>query len=525
MTTGQGGERRGDSPRRSLILAGGGLKVAFQAGALQVLLDEAELRFDHVDGASGGIFNLAMYCQGMSGRQIADNWRRLSPLKGVSPNWRELPKGPYARSLFTLDGYRRHVFPGWGLDWESIRATDREATFNLYNFSANELETVTADRMDEERFCAGVALPMWFPPVVIDGDTYIDPVYLTDGNVEEALRRGCDELWIIWTVSRRHRWRDGFVANYFHIIETTANGQLKHWLRRIEASNAAIRGGERGEFGRLVEVRLLSAEVPLNYLVNFSRDRFAQAVELGVQHARAWCTAQGIPWRPSTPPDHPAPGPVPVPDSGDRTSLRFTERMVGRVAFGEQDAQEVSPSEGRATADLALHVTVDIRGVDRFIVGPEHEGSLRGEVICQELGGRLPVERGTFQLFVETSDPEHLQMRYRLHFTDRAGHRLTLSGHKDVNEDSRRGVWKDTSVLHTRILRGHVDADEESAAPSVASGSVHIRPADFLKQLTTFRVEAPTLSGRVTTLGRFGRFFAGKLWDVYAQDVLPWSPL
>ena len=58
--------------KRSLILAGGGIKVAFQAGVLQVWLDEAGLEFDHVDGASGGSFNLAMMCQGMSGTEIAD---------------------------------------------------------------------------------------------------------------------------------------------------------------------------------------------------------------------------------------------------------------------------------------------------------------------------------------------------------------------------------------------------------------------------------------------------------------------
>jgi hypothetical protein len=46
---------------------------------LQVWLDEAGLRFDHVDGASGGTFNLAMLCQGISGTEIADNWRRTSP--------------------------------------------------------------------------------------------------------------------------------------------------------------------------------------------------------------------------------------------------------------------------------------------------------------------------------------------------------------------------------------------------------------------------------------------------------------
>ncbi|MFI8371970.1 patatin-like phospholipase family protein [Streptomyces sp. NPDC085466] len=515
MTTGQGATPGGGAPRRSLLLAGGGLKVAYQAGVLQVLLDEAGLTFDHADGASGGVFNLAMYCQGMSGREIADNWRTLSPLRGVTPNWRQLPKGPYARSLFTLDGYRRRVFPEWGLDWERIRATDREATFTLYNFSAGELEAVTADRMDEERFCAGVALPMWFPPVVIDGQTYIDPVYLTDANVEEAIRRGCDELWIIWTVSRRHRWRDGFVANYFHIIETTANGRLQEWLRRIEAANAAFRAGEEGEFGRPIEVRLLSAEVPLNYLVNFGRDRFAEAVELGVRDARRWCTDQGIPWKPGEPAGRP----------DDPTRLRFTERMVGRLVLGEDDAhREAAPADG-AVADIALHLTVDIRGMDRFLTDPGHEAELRGEVHCEELGGRLPVERGTFQLFVADPDPQHLRMRYRLYFADRAGHRLTLSGYKDVSEDSRRGVWTDTSVLYTRVLRGHVDAGEEPGAETVATGTVRIRPGDFLRQLTTFRVEAPTLSGRATTLGRFGRFFAGKLWDVYAQNVLPWSPL
>ncbi|MFW5811172.1 MAG: patatin-like phospholipase family protein, partial [Thermodesulfobacteriota bacterium] len=73
-------------PKRALILAGGGVKVAFQAGALQVWLDEAELEFDLADGASGGIFNLAMYCQGMSGKQIADNWRNLDPNLGISFN-------------------------------------------------------------------------------------------------------------------------------------------------------------------------------------------------------------------------------------------------------------------------------------------------------------------------------------------------------------------------------------------------------------------------------------------------------
>lgn len=506
---------------RALILAGGGLKVAFQAGVLQVWLDEAKLTFSHADGASGGTFNLAMYCQHMSGRQIADNWRNLRPLKGVSPNWRQYLKGPYASSLLTLDGYRRHVFPAWGLDWKQIRASDRSATFNLYNFSKNELRGLKPSEMDENHLVSAVSLPMWFPPSIIDGDTYIDPVYVTDANIGEAIQRGCSELWIIWTVSQRGRWYNGFVANYFQIIETAANSRLKEWLRRIDDSNAAIRNHEHSEFSHEIEYKLLRAEVPLNYLVNFTRDRFAEAVELGVQAARRWCHEQGIALTESPPPP-----------ADDRAGLRFTERMTGSIVFGESGAGTDSLHPDRRKADLSVRLTIDIQELDTFIVRPEHQAAVTGEVRCEALGGRMPVEWGTFNLFVEEPDPEHpepdpehLQMLYRLWFTDRAGHRLTLTGNKYIyDDDPHTGIWAATTTLHVRILRGHVKPADDADTEVVASGVIRIHLPDFLKQLASFRIQADTTRNKVAGAGRFGALFLGKLWDVYAQPVLTWSP-
>jgi hypothetical protein len=87
------------------------LKVCYQAGVLQVWLDEAGLTFDHADGASGGTFNLAMYCQGMSGKTIADNWRTLDPFLPVDVNLSGL--WPFSRSLFTTDSLRAKVLPFW----------------------------------------------------------------------------------------------------------------------------------------------------------------------------------------------------------------------------------------------------------------------------------------------------------------------------------------------------------------------------------------------------------------------------
>ena len=501
------------SSGRALILAGGGLKVAFQAGVLQVWLDEAKQTFSHANGASGGTFNLAMYCQHMSGKEIADNWRNLRPLRGFTPNWRQYPRGPYSRSLLTLDGYRKNIFPAWGLDWTKIRATDRSATFNMYNFSKKCLRAVPAAEMDEDHLAAAVSLPMWFPPVTINGDTYIDAVYATDADIGEAINRGCSELWIIWTVSQRGRWHNGFSAKYFQILETAANSRFQEWLDRIDANNDAIRDHKSGEFGRRIDVKLLRAEVPLNYLINLTRDRFAEAVELGVQAARHWCGENGIPLAASPP----SPG-------SDRTQLRFTERMTGSVLLAAPDTDLDASSVRRREAELSVRLTIDIQEMDAFVIGPKHQASVTGDVMCEALGGRLPVEQGTFNLFVEESDPEHLQMLYHLWFMDRAGHPLTLTGHKDIYDDSGVGIWAATTTLHLRILRGHVELSDDESAEAVASGIIRIHLPDFIKQLASFRIQADTVRDRLTGARRFGDLFFGKLWDVYGQSVLTWSP-
>src|SRR5436305_12789953 len=137
-------------PKRSLMLAGGGLKIAFQAGVLQVWLDEAGIEFDHADAVSAASFNLAMWVQGMSGAQIADNWRNFSPVSAVDIHWSQLPRLIYAESFFELDAFRRKIFPAWGLDWEKIRASKRDATFNVYNFSKHYLRPVTSPEMTED---------------------------------------------------------------------------------------------------------------------------------------------------------------------------------------------------------------------------------------------------------------------------------------------------------------------------------------------------------------------------------------
>jgi hypothetical protein len=369
--------------------------------------------------------------------------------------------------------------------------------------------------MTEDYLAACVSLPMWFPPVIIDGDTYIDPVFITDANLEEAIRRGADELWVIWTVSERSEWNDGFVANYFQIIETSANGHFKRSLRRIEENNAAIAEGRPGEFGRPIEVKVLKAEVPLHYLVNLNSDRLKEAVNRGVEAARRWCVEQGIPLR-----DVGRDGGRPE----DPTLLSFTEEMKGYVAFGETDFDRGFRKGREEDNFLMFHLTIEVDGVERFVGDPRREASAKGYVRSEALGGELPVEKGIFNLFVDQGDPSLKRMLYRLFFRDGGGKPLTLSGFKVVEDDPGSDLWTDTTTLFTRILRGHVGAEDEADAEVVASGIIKIYFLDFLEQLTTFRTEGPTPAQRATALSRFGKLFLGDLWNVYARRVLSSSP-
>lgn len=504
-------------PKRALMLAGGGVKIAFQAGVLQVWLDEARIEFDHGDAVSAACFNLAMWAQGMSGRQIADNWRNLDPIIGVDVHWSQIARLIYAESLFELGAYRRKVFPAWGLDWEKLRASRREATFNVYNFSKHLLRPVTPPEMNEDFLVACASLPMWFPPVHIDGDTYIDAVFNTASNLEEAIRRGADELWIIWTTSQRGEWFDGFIGIFFGIFEATANGGYNQVLARIQHNNDNIARGAPGEFDRPITVRELKAEVPVHYLLNFSKDRAAEAVNRGVETARAWCDANGVTYQRGD--DYPAEVHT------AKTSLRFTEEVKGYVGFGATDYRSGFDQGRVENGHLEACLTIHVDGVNRFITRPEHQATIEGEICCERLGGRLPIERGDFNIFVDQGDPTRKQVIYRVFFSDAQGNALTLTGFKDLHDEPGMDFLNDTTTVFTKIYRDQVSSDEEEIAEVVATGILRGGMIAFLKQLTTFRVEGPTLADRTSALTRFGAFYFGRLWDVYARRLLSSGPL
>ena len=265
----------------------------------------------------------------------------------------------------------------------------------------------------------------------------------------------------------------------------------------------------------MITVKELKAEVPLHYLLNFSRDRAAEAVNRGVEAARVWCDAAGIRRRPG--PVYIPAGPVP------RTEVRFSETLNGFVGFGATEfAAGLEQGQADGTA-LVLHLDICIEDLDEFLDLPEHRAKLQGSVECDRLGGKRPIELGTLQFLVDSGDPTRKQINYEISFQDERGVTVQLTASKNLTDQSQSGAWQEIATAFTKLSRS--GGGESQTQPGIiAAGIVKSSVLHDIEQLASIRVDAPTVAERAHALTRFGAFYFGRLWDVYARRLLPVAP-
>lgn len=210
---------------RSLVLAGGGIRVAYHAGVLQAL-EEAGLTFAHVDGTSGGIFGTAMLASGVTPAEAAHRWRRLD-LRGFM---KPLPLRSYFGGLPAIGsaaGVRDKIFPGLGIDIGRIRTnTQASFTFNVCNFTHKTLQSIPHTEATIDHLVAGVSLPLFMPAVPIGGASYLDGVWIRDANLTAAYEHGASEAYLVWCIGNTPTYRPGLFHQYVHMIEIAANGAL-----------------------------------------------------------------------------------------------------------------------------------------------------------------------------------------------------------------------------------------------------------------------------------------------------------
>lgn len=497
-------------PKRSLILAGGGMRVAYQAGVL-LALEEAGLCFHHADGTSGGTINLAMLLSGLTPAEMVARWKSLDPKNfiGFMP-LADYLRGPDLPAMGSADGIVDKVFPHLGIDLARINnATGIAGTFNLCNFSRKIVETIEHPALPLDLLVAGISLPIFMPAVQHNGAFYTDAVWIKDANLTEAVRRGAEEIWLVWCIGNSSRYRDGAFRQYVHMIEMSANGALFEELAQIAAINARIAAGETvGGRQRPIVLHVIHPDYPLPLDPDYVLGRIdgGTLVALGYADAKRYLATrdpQGLPLTPEV---------THMPD--ETTGLSFRETMAGCFALGETDP-ETGRRKGEANGtSLTLHATVLIRDVHNFLAQPDHPGTLAGSIDFAPFGGTLEGTPGVFNLFSPSGQPGLKYMVYELGF-QHDGKPYYLAGRKEVRDDPAFDMWKQTTTLYT-VLHEGLDA----TGPIVGAGVLSLGIADLIRMLGTVSTPgAPDSAQSAVAIARFGRFFLGQLWDSYGAHL------
>ena len=490
----------GGSPRRSLILAGGGMRVAYQAGVLRAL-HEAGLRFAHADGTSGGTMNLAMLLSGASPVEMCDRWRTLD-VKGFAGL---MPVSEYLKGLDTMalgsaDGLVDKVFPHLGIDVATINAaTGLAGTFNVCNFTQKTNEVVPHDRLELDLLVAGVSLPIFMPPVAHGGSLYCDSVWIKDANLMEAVRRGAEEIWLVWCIGNSPTYKRGVFHQYVHMIEISANGGLFEEFDRIEEINARIRNGEAvGGRTRPITLHVIKPAHPLP----LDPDYFFGRIDAATLIAMGYADACGYLER-ATPGGVPL-GPPATQMAPETLGLSFRENLAGHLACGASD-----PAAGTAGTPFALRTAVTIPDLRRFLADPEHGARLTAEVDLDPLGRNVPALGGTFRLFAPAGRPNARIIRYELAFRH-DGEAYRLVGEKEIANDPGFDLWRDTTTLFVRVYRGDAVA---------GAGIATLGVAEVMRMVASMHVtNAESTGERIRALAEFGRFFLGELWERYGTS-------
>ena len=402
------------------------MSVAYQAGALRALI-EAGYAFDCADAMSTGSLNLSMLLSGRCPVDMCGRWSSLPP-----------------RWLRSAAGMHVRVFPHLGIDVATInRQRSITASYEVARSATRSVTTVVSQdvTVDDLVTCATSPSPVSTYPDLLTG----------------AIERGADDLWILWCPAQRGP-RAG-----------EASENLLHACRRIDAINRQIAAGEIvARHTNPIRVHVIRPERPLPPDRDLLRGRTTNAtlIDMGYADARRY-VRNAVETQTSLEAGA-------IATTQIRSGLTFRETMSGWFALGQSEPVEGARAGREAGTRLALHATIDIADMERFVNDACHAGKLYGHIAFGD-SAPLPASSGAFQLFSPGADPAVKLMIYEAGIS-RDGCDYYLAGKKLVQNASIFDLWPATTTLYVQLHRG-----SDAAGPVVGAGVLHLTAANFLR--------------------------------------------
>ena len=176
----------------SLALQGGGSFGAFTWGVLDRLLEEPDVDFDAISGASAGAVNATLMAAGMAdgGREeararLTQFWRRMSHTAGLLPSAPPMGTGfelvlrslsPYQFNPLNFNPLREALLAS--INFERLRNhSPIKLLLAATRVNDGRLRILTNYELTVEAVLASACLPLLQQSIVIDGEAYWDGGY------------------------------------------------------------------------------------------------------------------------------------------------------------------------------------------------------------------------------------------------------------------------------------------------------------------------------------------------------------
>ena len=196
-------ERIDNMAKAGLIVEGGASRTYFAVGAMDYLM-ENNIKVDYIIGSSAGIANSVNYASGQKGRALKIALEHVTSKKYMGIRHLLNPKN---RSYYNIK-YAFNVVPTVHVpfDFEAFAKYTGEVKAAVTN-----VETGCAEYLDVEGndnnwrvVLASCSLPIMFPPVEIDGKTYLDGGIADSIPYMHAIEEGCDKIIVILSRERTY---------------------------------------------------------------------------------------------------------------------------------------------------------------------------------------------------------------------------------------------------------------------------------------------------------------------------------
>ena len=186
----------------ALVLEGGTFRPIFSCGVMDALLDH-DLLFDYVIGVSAGITYAVSYLSRQRGRnlEVLRRYRNDKRYLGARNLLRD-------HSVFGVDfvfsTIPNELIP---FDWETFHAYRGRALVGVTNSRTGQAEYLDGMRLDRPSTMlrATCAIPIYFPPVSIGGETYYDGGLADPIPILKSLRDGNRKNLIVLTQPDAYR--------------------------------------------------------------------------------------------------------------------------------------------------------------------------------------------------------------------------------------------------------------------------------------------------------------------------------